>query len=81
VGAWAKRRVEGPLGQGKELIRHGKHQLNGGPNLQRLAAITWGNRRGRDGFPSIARIFGSQKVKLYEKKTWLVVELPYPSEK
>ena len=68
MGAWAKRRVEGPLGQGKELIRHGKHQLNGGPKLQRLAAITWGNRRGRDGFPSIARIFGSQKVKLYEKK-------------
>ena len=42
--AWAKAakgRVEGPLGQGKELIRHGKHQLNGRPNLQRLAAITW----------------------------------------
>ena len=39
-GAWAKGRVEGPLGQGKELIRHGKHQLNGGPDLERLAAIT-----------------------------------------
>ena len=39
----AKKRVECPLRHGKQLIRHGNHQFNGWPNLQRIAAITLAN--------------------------------------